>query len=618
MISKSILPAALAAITITDADAQLQTADRPIEVVGSRISAPADALHSPDPIGDTVPATTLELLQDLPDVRAVTTGGTGGTSFLSIRGAEPNFAQILIDGVRVSNPSSSQGGGFDFAQLDPALVERITIIPASRSAVHGADALSGVVAIDLLSPASDRSSGGLTAAADSEDGYALSGRLGVALGDNGGLLFSAGTADTGALSEGSTLERDQALARASRDIGDWSLSAFLLYGETARSGFPESSGGSRFSLNRALETRNTRFTTTGIALAGDDAMAVRPSLRLGYYDDTVSVDTPAIYPGVFDPVPALVSDTDFSRLEVTGDVRIRLSDSADLVVGASHQREDATSIGTIDFGFPVPTAFDIERDQSSLFSEAEWRAGDGLTLSLAARHDRFDDDYETTLQASGEYAIAGTGVTAFAGYAEGFRQPSLFALAYPLTANPDLRPERSTSWTAGLLWQTGATHLRASAFRNTYTDLIDFDPAAFRMVNRSETRIQGISLSAQGEIGAGVTWASALTLLDYESEAPLRGRPDWHGNARLVWDATPTMRIGASARFNSDLLETSVPTGVVELDGHTELDLFADWQASDRLALSLVLRNAMDADYQDAVGFPAPGRVVRLRTGITF
>lgn len=588
-----------------------------IVVEGSRIDEPAGLIVAPAPVRTALPPTALDVLETVPDIRAVSTGGPGGTSFVSIRGAEPNFAQILIEGVRVSNPSSSQGGGFDFAQLDPALIESIAVVPASRSAIYGSDALSGVISIRLPDPRRAGITAGASIAGDTAQGYAVSGRIGSGW-DSGGMLIAASQGDTGELAEGSSIERRQAMLRLVQDLGSWDLSAFGLLGDTRRSTFPESSGGPLLAVNRAKERRDTRFLATGLALVAPQSAAVRPALRLGYYDDNVKADTPAVFPGVFAAIPALTSDTDYDRLQATGDVRFRLAPTLDLLVGADFQTEHARSTGTIDLGFPLPTAFDIKREQLSAFAEGAWRPVAGLKLSLASRTDWLRDRSNTSTQGSIEYSPPGTGLTLFAGYAEGFRLPSLFALAYPLTANPNLRPERSVGWEGGVRWEGRSAHLRASMFINDYTDLIDFDPVLFTTVNRAATTIRGASISGDGRIWTQVEWDGSFTLLDFDSAVPLRSRPDWLGHARVAWLASENLRLGAAATFNSDFLETSVPTGVIELDGHVALDLFADWHASEAITLSLSLRNATNADWQDAVGFPAPGRVLRAQVGFAF
>jgi vitamin B12 transporter len=617
MACKSFL-IALLAWAFSPAYVQAADEDRTVIVVeGSRLKTPTAVINSVTQLNIAIPTNALEIVEELPDVRATSTGGPGGSSFVSIRGAEPNFAQITIDGVLVSNSSSSQGGGFDFAQIDPSIIESVTIVPSSSSAVYGSDALSGVIAIRLSLPSQGSIAAGGAVISDDRGAKAANARLNYGW-DDGGALLTFSSSETGDFAEGSTIDRRQALMRVTQDIGSWTLSGFAIFGDSNRSGFPESSGGPLLAANRAVERRETRFLATGFSFGAPSQDAIRPSLRIGYYDDNVHADTPAIFPGVFSAVPGLTSDTDYDRLQVASDVRFRLSNTLDLLVGTDFQRESATSNGTIDFGFKLPTFFAIQRKQLSGFVEAAWRPSPDLKLSLAGRTDWLRDSAESTMQASIEYRPMKNRVTLFAGFGEGFRLPSLFALAFPLTANPNLKPERSLSWEGGARWETGTSKVRASLFLNDYTNLIDFDPVLFTTVNRSETRIMGASISAEGKIGPRVEWNGSFTLLDFNSEVPLRSRPDRFGHARLTWQPIETLRIGGAATFNSDYVETSVPTGIVTLDGHVTFELFADWRASEILMLSLAVHNLGDTKWQDSVGFPAPGRMLRARIGFNY
>ena len=74
-------------------------------------------------------------------------GGRGGTGSLYVRGADPNYTLVLVDGVRVNDPTNARGGSFDFSTLDVADVERVEIARGPYSAVYGGDALAGVVNI---------------------------------------------------------------------------------------------------------------------------------------------------------------------------------------------------------------------------------------------------------------------------------------------------------------------------------------------------------------------------------------------------------------------------------------------------------------------------------------
>jgi outer membrane cobalamin receptor len=54
---------------------------------------------------------------------------------------------VLVDGVRVNDPTNARGGSFDLSALDVADVERVEIARGPYSAVYGGDALAGVINI---------------------------------------------------------------------------------------------------------------------------------------------------------------------------------------------------------------------------------------------------------------------------------------------------------------------------------------------------------------------------------------------------------------------------------------------------------------------------------------
>ena len=55
----------------------------------------------------------VDLLATTPGVRFSRTGGTGSVTGVSLRGAETTQTLVLIDGVKVNDPSGI-GGGYDF------------------------------------------------------------------------------------------------------------------------------------------------------------------------------------------------------------------------------------------------------------------------------------------------------------------------------------------------------------------------------------------------------------------------------------------------------------------------------------------------------------------------
>lgn len=563
------------------------------------------------------PVSTLDVLDRLPGVRAFEKGGAGGPSFLSVRGGEPNFTLVLLDGLRVNDPLNSRGGAFDFAQIDPLALERIEIARGALSAVHGADALSGVVSLRMRTLNEGERLIAGRATADTRGGIGGSSTFGAGWSD-GSLIASGGYFDSGDLTSGSDLERWQLFGRAAQKIHGLQLSAFALHARTDRAGFPEDSGGPRLAVIRDRELRETRLTATGINIVRAKDSVWRPRVSLGWVRQDDDATTPPIAPGaVIDGVPGIVADSRFERFEATFENRLAAHPRAELAFGATYLREDGEATGSIDIGFPLPADFSIARDIIGGFAEATLRPARWALVTAGLR---YDDPSSARAEWTGRTALRLEPVehapALIMSWSEGYKLPSLFALAYPLIANPDLKPERSDTYEAGLeqLWAQGRGRARIAYFHARYTDLIDFDPEAFTNVNRARVTAQGV----EAEIGAPVSnrfRASAnLTYLDTDQPdgaAPLRSRPEWQGHVALDWRADERLELFVSAAYTSAFFDSSVPTGLVRLQDRLELTATAAYRWSKAVTLTVTGRNLLGDAYEDAVGFPNSGRLVR-------
>ncbi|MFQ5709761.1 MAG: TonB-dependent receptor domain-containing protein [bacterium] len=85
-----------------------------------------------------------ELLQHTPGIDLIDEGGGSGGKRISIRGSNTNQVLVLYDGVRVNDPLI---GDVDLNQISLASVERIRITKGGNSSLFGSGALGGVVEI---------------------------------------------------------------------------------------------------------------------------------------------------------------------------------------------------------------------------------------------------------------------------------------------------------------------------------------------------------------------------------------------------------------------------------------------------------------------------------------
>ncbi len=92
-----------------------------------------------------------ELLLRTPSISISRNGGYGTSTSLRIRGAEPEHSVVVIDGVKLNDPSST-GGGFNFTNLLAGDISRIEVLRGPQSILWGSQAIGGVVNVVTASP----------------------------------------------------------------------------------------------------------------------------------------------------------------------------------------------------------------------------------------------------------------------------------------------------------------------------------------------------------------------------------------------------------------------------------------------------------------------------------
>ena len=603
-----------------------------IVVTGSRVATPQDDVAANitvlrrEDFDVEKPTRLSDLLRRVAGVHIDQVGGRGGTGSLYIRGADPNYTLVLVDGVRVNDPTNARGGSFDFSTFDIADVERVEIARGPYSAVYGGDALAGVINIVTRHAAQEKSHASLDAMGGAYDTRELSLRAG---GPVAGGNWNLGVSDSneGQLVRGNHFESQRVSGSFDTEFGAaTTLSVSGRYADSERASFPDDSGGYGFAAIRDTEKRAAHESVFGAALthrAGDASF----SLSLGYFERNDRIDSPGIAPGVRDPfgVPPSLVDSSIERTSATFTGTQKFSDLVSLAYGVDWLREEGVSDGSLDFGggFLVPTSFELTRTSWAPFAEVRLDTRFGLSTQAGVRVDKPDDASSVTSpRVRVAYEFADTGFTLAGAWGKAFKLPSLYALGHPLVGNPDLVPERGQSHELELS-QTllgGAARWSATWFDGEFRNAIDFDSGPPPMlVNRNRVDSHGVELA--GNVAVGEQWQLDASVTSMKNRiastgGELRNRPEWRAGAAAHWAPLSSLRISAAATYVGSAFDSSIATGDVRLSPYTRVDVSAVWQVSPRLETYLAIDNLTDEKFEEFVGNEARG--ILPRAGVKF
>ncbi len=532
--------------------------------------------------------TVLEVLRSVPGVDVLRQGGDGSLTSLFLRGTNSTHALVLVDGARVNSPYFP---GYDFSALTTENVERIEVVRGPFSALYGSDAIGGVIQI-FTRAATTRPIGRVTLEA------------GEAGQRQGSVFLSAGAGPFSAAAS----YRD-ARIDGDRPNSDW----------RARNGSLRLEGDFGDSVRVALEGA---VLDGALGLPGAVG-AETPHDRFGFREERlqlpVSFRPAAGHEATFlaayvasKPTSTSVAfgfdtETDARTLQLSASDRWEAGPHK-LTALASFERWTVEDVNT--FG----TALD---DDSSLWGGAVQdlvTLGGGWTATAGLRYDRssdFGEAWSPRANVAWRSGDARWKVRASGGAA--FRAPTVGELFYPFSGNPELEPERSTSWELGAERYLGDSgKVEVSLFWNDLRNLIVFDFATSRNESVGRARIRGVELGWRQEISqrldidAGYTWVDAE---DRGTGEDLLRRP--RHRAFLSATVRPFARFSISPRAvvvgrRRDVDGVTFARGK-EMPSYVRLDLFARYDLR-RFAPYARLENAADRRYAEVDGFPAPRR----------
>jgi vitamin B12 transporter len=580
-----------------------------IDETGAAISVITEA-----DIRDQQSIALADILQELPGVNVTRSGGLGSQTSVRIRGAESDQTLVLINGIRVNDPSSPDGA-FDFGNLTAGNIERVEVLRGANGVTWGSQAVGGVVNVITKRPSED-----LTLFAQGEYGTHdtvrlvsnASGKVGpVGLSIGGGYVRTDGISAYSGGTELDGYRQYSASGQVQVDISDAIRFEASGYYADSRidndSVFPPfSSDDSQFSLAEEF------YGNASVHIQAFD----------GRFQNRFAFSLADINRDIINPFFTSLPRGRSERFEYRGN--FAANEQLRLVFGAEMEESRYENSGVT-----ASTGID------SVFFQTVFKPADGLSLTGGIRHDDHEDfGGNTSLAGNIAYRISENGPTIRASYAEGFRAPSLIDLDdRPFGfGTPDLLPETAKSYEIGidqsLIEQ--AVQISLTLFQRDTRNQIAFaacpvapDPApavctsgsrpfgTTLNIERNRTKgveaILSISPVERFRIDANYTW------LDTENRSSganlgneLARRPASSLYLSAQYETGYGLKLAADMQMVGDSFDDLANNR--RLDGYILSGIRASMPVTDTIELFGRIDNLFDVSYETATDFGALGR----------
>lgn len=581
-----------------------------------------------------------DLIARLPGVHVTQNGALGGVASLRIRGAEDAQTLVVIDGVRVGDPSSPNGA-FDFANLMLGSIDRIEVLRGANSLPWGSQAIGGVVSITSTDPdLASGTSGRIGAEYGARDTVRVNGQLRTAalgasqFGIGGGYVRTRGFSSAAAGTERDGYRQYSANLSNRTEIGSTLLfRAFGLYAASRveLDGFAPPA----FTFSDTDEYQKTREHYAAASLEhrpGGSSRAGGFAHRLQFAFADVNRDN-------FNPdlgkAPTFRARGRSERLSYSidwglGDVfGSTAGDSLRLIAGAEREWTRALT----DDGFAP--------DRGQTATTGGWamlaaRPTDAFSLTFGVRRDDHRDFGGATSFAADIGQKLVDHVLVRASYREGFKAPTLFQLSDSVGAygNPELLPERAKSYEVGVRLGDAQRFVDVAWYRRDSRNLIDFvscppvpDPlpaicasgnrpfGTYDNINRA--RAEGVEVEAGAKLGSSFAVRANYSLTvasDRTPGSPLEGnrlarRPRHLANAELAWTpggAVSGADLSVAVRYAGKSFDDRANN--LRLSDYIVVDLRASYPLAAGIELFGRVENLFDETYQNVATYNTAGR----------
>jgi vitamin B12 transporter len=648
------LVGATGAVAEEDTEKQLGTVvvtatrtEAPLESVTNSVSVVSEA-----DISARQSTTVTDALRDVPGVDVSQSGSLGSTTSVFIRGANSDQALILFDGVEANSPNL---GSFNFGNITTGNVGRIEVLRGAGGTLYGSEAIGGVVNVITRkgegAPHITLSSGGGNIGTAAEQG-ALSGQTGMvaytaSLGylttagfrpenDDFSDLTSSARIDVTPIEHG-TLRGFWRSAHSSLGLADNDI------GQGVRLLDPNARERDEFYLGK-IEWEHAVFERLTYRVAGAYTRTVNV-----VSDPTNAQETAAGLGSSYFRVPNEI---------ITGETQVNYAEgSAGLsTVGFEFKELTGTvkSIYKSSFGDSL-TRFSHYRSNYAGYVQQQVFLLDNSLTGVAGFRVDGNEDFGSEVSASWslgylqDWGSDGRWTTHVkGGYAEGFKAPTFNQLYFPGFGNPDLDPEISSEYDAGLTQYLGFPWIAAEGayFTRRTKNLIQSAqtaPLTFVTANAARADVSGPEATLSVGPLFGFSLRGTYAYLDWNIiERPgftllpaaktLERRPHNRMATMVTYSRDDLVRAADHFVANVNVvfvgerhdLDPFTFQDVDDQASYTRTDLAlrydtrSPWQAAQRVGWFARVQNVFDRNYDEVRGLKSPPINVLAGAEVTF
>ena len=595
--------AATVATTVDDVIVTANRSAQSIDKVGASVTVLTKAAL------EAAQATAVpDMLARTPGVSFTRNGGVGTSTTVNIRGAEGHHTVVLVDGVKMNDPSSTQGGA-SFSNLLVGDVGRIEILRGAQSTLWGSQAIGGVVNIITAEP-TQAFEGNLSAEVGSRGTQYFRGgiggsndRLSWRLAANryetdGFSAYATGTEDDG-------YENNSVSGRLNLKLTDnASLDLRAIYSDGTND-FDAWDGDSR-------EFGNTEELVTYAGL-NFDLLDGRLRNRIGYaYTDTQRNNT---NPDRTIETSTFEAKGENTRWEYQG--TFAFTTDLNATFGVETERAEMRTRSPYDSA--TKPAFGTGRaDLDSAYVQFQLAALPSLNLTAGVR---YDDHAQYGDNALGQVAAAWTlndGNTVLrASWGQGFRAPGLYEL-YSEYGNLTLQPEEFDAWEVSIQQKlldkatVAVTYFNREADNEIRYNGCSSTADPLCVVNGTmrwgyydnvqKTEAQGIEVSGvygvtpAFQIAANYTWTDATSASGDTKGKQLTRRPEHMANLSADYAFASGLKTGLAVRYSGETFTNDDNTAT--LDEYTLVDLRVSYPINETLEVYGRVENLFDEQYE--------------------